>query len=252
MSAGRWTQCTAPIAFFEDGDLADGQHRLWAVVESGQSQKFLVIRGLSRKDGLNIDTGLNRSLVDAGRISGTDAGLTNELVAAARGINDGGPTGKGYSASSYAHRVEIVKAHRDAAEWACSNGPRGRLIRNAITLAAVGRAWYHYKDNPAQLARLKHFCDVMSKGLTESQDEFAAQVTRNYMLQKASAATTSAMWIDTFLKVQRAIAYFMDRKPVTVLRAQSEEAYPLKRGQQIRPNDTPKPAKRAAKKAVAR
>lgn len=73
MKAGNWTRCTAPIAFYENGDLADGQHRLQAVILSGTEQPFYVIRGLSKQDGLNIDTGKARTLVDAGKISGTDS-----------------------------------------------------------------------------------------------------------------------------------------------------------------------------------
>src|SRR4051794_1259299 len=80
MRNGNWTQCTAPIAFYEDGDLADGQHRLYAIVESDTTQTFSVARGLERRDGLNIDTGLVRSVVDNARISGLETGLSNYIV----------------------------------------------------------------------------------------------------------------------------------------------------------------------------
>jgi hypothetical protein len=56
MAGGRWTKCAAPIVFYEDGEIADGQHRLFAIIESGKSQKFFVMRDLPRDAGLNIDT----------------------------------------------------------------------------------------------------------------------------------------------------------------------------------------------------
>ena len=57
-------KCPEPIAFYDDGDLADGQHRLWAIVDSGMPIEFPIARGLSRADGLNINTGLGRSLAE--------------------------------------------------------------------------------------------------------------------------------------------------------------------------------------------
>lgn len=60
MRAGKWTQCPEPISFYADGDLADGQHRLFAIIESDTTQEFPIARGLSREAGLNINTGAGR------------------------------------------------------------------------------------------------------------------------------------------------------------------------------------------------
>lgn len=222
MSLGRWTTCPVPISFYEDGDVADGQHRLWAVVDSGMAQKFPVARGLTREDGLNIDTGLGRSLVDNARISGTDTGLSNELISVARAIHEGTQTRK---PASNAQRMEWIGAHRDAATWACSNGPRGRGLRNAVVLTAVARAWYHETDHE----KLRRFCDVITSGHCDGEAESAAVTLRNYLMVKGPTASSSALWIDTFLKIQNAINYFMRCKKLMVIKAVSEEAYPLKK-----------------------
>lgn len=229
MRQGRWTRCAMPISFYVDGEVADGQHRLWAIVESGVPQEFLVLRDLAREDGLNIDTGLSRTIVDAGRISGIDKNLSVELVATARAITMGGPHADS-KRSSNAAKLEMVAAHRAAAEWAIHNGPRGKNLRNAVTLAAIGRAWYHHQDD---LDTLKRFCDVMSSGLPDAPGEFAAVALRNYMLQKANIATTTAMWVDTFRKAQAAIRSFMDARSLKVIKTQSTEAYPLKSASQL-------------------
>jgi len=67
MRAGKWTECIVPIVFYENGDIADGQHRLWAIIESDTPQRFFVLHGLTREAGLNIDTGGGRNLVDNAR-----------------------------------------------------------------------------------------------------------------------------------------------------------------------------------------
>lgn len=228
MRSGRWTVCPTPIAFYEDGDLADGQHRLWAIVESGTTQSFPIARGLSREDGLNIDTGLGRSLVDNARISKSGDNLTNELIAVCRSIADGShandATGGGQRVRSNAAKLELVAAHQEAGRWVCANGPRGRTLRSAIVMAAMGRAWYVEDDRD----RLRRFADVITSGLYDGEGETAAVALRNYLLTKP-ALNSQALWRDTFLKSQNAIYYFMRGKRLTVIKGTSEEMYPLKR-----------------------
>lgn len=225
MRNGKWTTCPEPIAFYEDGDLADGQHRLWAIVDSGATIRFPIARGLSRADGLNINTGLTRSLVDNGRISGQDTGLSNELIAVARAIAQGNQGSNTKSLSS-ANKLDMVADHREAATWSLANGPRGRGLRNAVINSAVARAWYWESD----LDRLKRFCDVFSSGFADGDGESAAIALRNYFLTKKGLLST-ALWTDSFFKAQNAIHYFMRSKRLTVIKTVADEPYPLKRKQ---------------------
>lgn len=224
MKNGRWTRCTAAIAFYKDGDVADGQHRLWAIVESGCPQSMIVVRDLDREDGLNIDTGLSRDIIDAGRISGKDPDLSRALMSAARAIAFG-DAANGHVAQSNAAKLEYVDAHREAAQWAATNVKRVRYLSNAPVLGAVGRAFYHLGSD---LARLKRFCDVLGDGFSSGDSESAAVALRNYLLARNSTAATNACWRDTFLKAQNAIAYFMAGKKLTVIKSIADEAYPLK------------------------
>lgn len=222
MAAGRWTQCSAPIAFYADGDVADGQHRLFAICETGIPQRFVIMRGLSREDGLNIDTGLGRSLIDNARISGQDTDLSNEIIALARAVEQGD---RQKGALSNAQRLELVEKHREACKWATSNGMRGRGLRSQLTLAAVARAFYYEKD----LDKLKRFCEVVTNGFSNGKHEAAAIAIRNYMLTGSGArvGSSAALWRETFLKIQNAIRYFMLDKPLVVIKGVADEAYPL-------------------------
>jgi hypothetical protein len=228
MRNGRWTECPEPISFYADGDLADGQHRLWAIVESGCSISFPVARGLPRSAGLNINTGLTRSIVDNGRISGADTDLSNELVSVARALAQG-HQGSSSAPLSNAARLEMVDEHREAAKWALANGPRGRGLRNAVTLAAIARAWYWEADK----GRLKRFADVVSTGFADGDSESAAIALRNYFLTK-KALLSGGLWADTFIKTQNAIHYFMRGKKLTVIKGVQEEQYPLKKKRQLK------------------
>jgi hypothetical protein len=228
MANGKWTQCPVPISFYEDGDIADGQHRLFAIIESNTSQRFLIYHGLSRAAGLNLDTGLGRTLVDNARISGDNSDLSNELISLARAIEEGT---RQIGGRSNAKRLELVNKHDEAARWAVANGPRSRGLRSAITLGAVARAYYHEKDKD----KLKRFCEVVNTGFSDGRHESAAVAIRNYiMASKAGRASNSpALWRETFLKVQNAINYFMKGKALTVIKVVSEEAYPLKKKRSV-------------------
>lgn len=219
MRDGHWTECIVPIAFYDNGDIADGQHRLWAILESGTTQRFFVLRDLRREAGLNIDTGLGRSLVDNARISGIDPDLTNEMVSVARALE----TGERQRTSMPNHqRLELVNKHREAIKWTITHGPRGQGLRNQCFMAAVARAWYHEEDKE----RLARFCKVLSDGFAASEDESAAVALRNYMLTKRNAHLNQ-VFRETFLKAQNCIRSFMRRRSITLVKIVKEEAYPL-------------------------
>lgn len=225
MAQDRWTECPEPISFYDDGDLADGQHRLFAIVLSGKTIEFPVAHNLSRAAGLNLNMGLMRSLVDNARISGTDPDLSNQLLGLARAIELGKPSSNNIPLSN-AQRLEMVDKHREAAKWVISHGPRGRGLNNAMMGAALARAWYYETD----LDRLKLFCDVFSSGHVHDAEQDSAAVTlRNYFLQKSALGGT-ALWTDTFFKAQNAIHYFMEGKRLTVIKTVKDEAYPLPKG----------------------
>ena len=219
MLAGKWTECIVPIVFYENGDIADGQHRLWAIIESGTTQRFFVLHGLSREAGLNIDTGGSRTLVDNARISGLNADITNEMTAAARALESGTRTSSSMSNSSL---LTLVEKHREALKWVCAHGPRGKGLRNQCVLAAVARAWYH-TDDKEKLAR---FCQVVSTGMMQDGGESAAVALRNLFLMNRNVHLNQ-LFREHFLLAQAAVKAFMHSRPITRLRTPAEEPYPL-------------------------
>lgn len=227
MRAGLWTECTAPIAFYEDGELADGQHRLFAIVESGKGQTFPVIRGIQRVAGLNIDTGFGRTLLDNARISGRDdLNLSHNLIATARVVeNRKRDKQRGFS---NAERVVWIEKHQEAARWAIANGPQGRSIGNALVWGAIARAYYHEEDKE----RLEYFGRVIQRGFSNGEEDSAGVSIRNYL--QALPSQSAVPWDELFLKVQNAIWYFMRKKRLTVIKRVEDERYPLPKGAKVK------------------
>ena len=71
MRQGLWREDAGdPIRLNSDGQMIDGQHRMWAIVESGCEFSFLVIRGIDHSAQMIMDTGRGRRLADQLRIRG--------------------------------------------------------------------------------------------------------------------------------------------------------------------------------------
>lgn len=65
MASGRWQLTGEAIKFDTSDALADGQHRLAAVVESGCSVDMLIVRGVAPESQSVMDSGAKRSASDA-------------------------------------------------------------------------------------------------------------------------------------------------------------------------------------------
>ena len=64
MANGRWVENGETIKIATDGTLIDGQHRLWAVVESGKSIPLVIIENLPKEAQATIDIGSQRTVAD--------------------------------------------------------------------------------------------------------------------------------------------------------------------------------------------
>jgi hypothetical protein len=64
LQRGEWELTGDAIVFDEDGTLLNGQHRLSAVVVTGITARFIVLRGVPAKTQEVMDTGLSRTLGD--------------------------------------------------------------------------------------------------------------------------------------------------------------------------------------------
>lgn len=82
MKAGRWRQTGEAIKISASGALLDGQHRLWAIIESGATLPLMVVRGVDPEAQQVMDTGAKRSVHDHLHFKGKQN--TRVLAAAAR------------------------------------------------------------------------------------------------------------------------------------------------------------------------
>jgi len=76
MKAGRFIQNGDPIRFFEDGTLADGQHRLTALIRAQVSLPFVMVHDLPLEAMQTIDGGMKRTHGDRLALTGAQNAKT--------------------------------------------------------------------------------------------------------------------------------------------------------------------------------
>lgn len=97
MAAGDWRWTGDPVRFAEDGTLLDGQHRLLAIVESGETIPLLILRGLANEAQEDMDRGVPRKYADVLSLRGeVNAHGLAALVRKVHAWNAGQRTSRAY------------------------------------------------------------------------------------------------------------------------------------------------------------
>lgn len=145
MMAGQWKVNNDAIAFSADGDLLNGQHRLWACVESKKSFDSLVIFNVEKDAFLTMDQGAHRSPADHIHTAGYKDIKNGAIVAATAAQIAKYRTNNLYSNIAVAPSVvlEVLAKEPDIIKWVAEarrapNNLRGfaSSIATVLTLGA--------------------------------------------------------------------------------------------------------------------
>lgn len=139
MKNGRWTSTHQGIAFDTNGDLLDGQHRLWAVVFSGCTIEFWVFRDMPVKTQQGNVYLYTMDSIDRGRVRTTGQQMQlchgikngNVVAAALRGIGALAFPNMGQKRLSTANSLFLYELYGNDVE----------SILNVITVPRYRVAW---------------------------------------------------------------------------------------------------------------
>ena len=220
MVNGAWRQTHQnAIAFYDDGMIADGQHRLAAVVASGVSVEMFVATGLPREHSAVIDQGRPRSAADAIRIASDGAmeKYTAYAVAIVRMVYAAEVQA---SASISVTRVwQLIEQMKDSIEYSCTSLVKAAGgTKNAPTRAAVAVAAMHLDHR-----KLDQFCRVLMTGMPECPLDQTVIAIRNRLMIETHKKGGSAR-IEIYKMVLRAIKAYDDGQILVKPRATSEIA----------------------------
>lgn len=165
MLNGNWEFAGDPIRFSET-ILIDGQHRLRAVVKSGVSLAFVVIRGMSESSALSIDKGKSRSTTDWLRHAGYKNGKMVASIARLCLLHERGYWGHVAFMSGYCSDtdvVDFVEKHDENLQNACKIANHCRNLISVPISGAVALISSKY-GNPYDYETVRWFFHGLSTG----------------------------------------------------------------------------------------
>lgn len=217
MRDGRWVLNGEAIIVDEDGQLLDGQHRLWAVVNSGITIESLVTRGVERKAFPTIDTGAARTSSNTLTMTGEK---NTKVLAAALGLLHRYDQGKMLwslkpSGFSPAVGLALLKQHpemRDAVEWACAQG--SNPILRKVSKSPLAFLRYLIVGHKPQKG--KEFFDLVGDAIPDVVGS-PTRVLRNWYLTKESVKGHSSTLELMAVTVKAWTAFLDGSKPQKLL-----------------------------------
>ena len=168
MIADNWYLGNDAIAFANNKGVLNGQHRLWAIIESNTSQEFLVVWGSTKEDQEVMDQGRSRQLHDVCILAGIGVGKFASSVGRfiRRQTIQYIPR-----QATRAEEKDFVINHKKGLNWAEETFKPANIKKQdrAGTVPTIGndvasaftRAWLYYQNDPEKRQRV----ELMAKGL---------------------------------------------------------------------------------------
>jgi hypothetical protein len=217
--SGRWMTTHQGIAFYADGSLADGQHRLTAIAESGVTVSLQVTFGLPLDTILAIDQHRMRKTHDVIKLSQKADWIGKDEIAVLRCILGMKGTRKTtISVSEIIRLAEMIKPRLLFAKYLLDRGSvKGVTV--APVASAIGLALGYETEE-----RLKLFADVLKTGVMSCDDDVAAIRLRETLINLPTGGGDSERRV-VMLRTQKAIKLFCERRAIKKLYAPSEWIY---------------------------
>jgi hypothetical protein len=222
MIAGAWHLTHQGIAFYDDGSLCDGQHRLAAIVAANTPVEMTVAHDIPRGSGKVIDGHAARQVHDALRIGGAPKWIDKDVVAIVRFMAS---TGQGSKMFFSIDQIEAYAIkYEDSIRFARSFLT---IKKRGLTCAALWACYVSADLHGVSRDKISRFAEIIISGEIATPSENAALRLREYILFNSIAWHGSGHSVDTAKRAQRAIQAFADDQPLSKLYQPTGWVYPF-------------------------
>lgn len=215
---GEFTLTHQGIAFDEDGNLIDGQHRLHAIIKAGIAVKMEVSSGWPRSNILAIDVGKKRNFDDRARFLGRDERRTDLAIAK---ILKYGPV-NGTIKLSPDMEFNLIDEYRPGIDFASSLGGGHKKYYVIPVQAIVARASYTQDK-----ARLTEFVKTLITGQMGKLGDQPAIKLRESIIAYRAAKKQLVRNQDFYQKCESALRAFIQERPITKLYPAESELFKI-------------------------
>lgn len=207
--------------------LIDGQHRLYAVEESGVSVPMRIFTDQEPDNQLVVDDHKIRSVADSFTLSGLsvtsrEVSVTRAFLIGPLAIRNDVTRGGAFTKTSL---KEMMTLHLQAIRFAISMLGHGK--QRGITasfLAVLARAYYH--EDHEQIAA---FAATVITGFPQGEDPVVRTplALRKYLLESGAACNGSSGKLDVYRKTQRLLRAYLDGVVLEKATASDKDLFPL-------------------------
>lgn len=228
MLTGRWIPEASSIEIDDSGQLANGQHQLYAVVEAGMTNPNIRVRmrvtfGMPVAARTVIDTNRSRTSWDVAVLMRPElrgGGFSRVHVAVLSWLGGRGwrRTGQRFQ---YHDMEPLLNKYGEAVQFALSTRGRHRTRKGmtAAVFAVIARAWF--TQDRVKLAR---FVEILYSGLVDRPDENAAIKLREFMERSDNSQLGQ---VELYQKTQRALTQFLAGVYVDRLVGMTQDVFPI-------------------------
>ena len=211
MRNGCWQLTSAGISFYENGELADGQHRLYAVIEAGVPVDMYVTYGVPNTSSI-FDRGRIRTVANIMSMSGVNSSIAqNPVISGVRYLFK--LCGNDRVTDNIL--IEFCKTNEqtlDASISAVRSGVGHAICQKAPIIAAAFCSLYCGVNE----GLLRQFFTIVNTGFYNNARETSAIVLRNYLLKDyhgMNASSKKALFETTVSAIMDFMAMTPRKRP---------------------------------------
>jgi hypothetical protein len=160
IEAGNWRRTHQGIAFDEEGVVLDGQHRLHAIIRTGQSLPMLIFLNENQSAHESIDGGKPRTLLDVVRLELLDDTIKGKHISVLKEMWAGRYC-KSQNHLSATEVINIYRRHHQAVRFAVDM-LENNVVNNTTLIAVVARA-----SHTVPKEKVLEFCNILRTGTGE-------------------------------------------------------------------------------------
>ena len=211
IQSGLWQANGEAIKFYVDGSLADGQHRLLAIIKADKEIETLVIYNLPL--GVTIqDRGRSRSVIDSMVLEGTDERLAKSLFVgmanlhyviqtSMRNVSDGEV--KRFISNNSKLLLELFGA--------IPKGKKNRKTINVKRASIMLACFYAVNSGGCSVSDVAEFLDVLYTGIPKSLSQTAVLVCRDDIVSKTIRFGSVKERIRAERQIEKALCDFLNK-----------------------------------------
>lgn len=221
MQSGRWLLTHQGMAFDDAGNLTSGQHRLLAIVKSGQTVRFVIFVNCPQSERAVIDQASARNARDVASLAFGDE-VSTLALAVCRTMKYGA-AGRASIQMTPQETYAFFQDHRVAITYVLKFVPRQiHGVTSASVLGAISRAYYSMTREA-----IKDFVTVLVEGMPKSEADRPIILLRNWLLENRDALRNTHGRSRAYARTEAALFAYMEGETPARLSEPDKELFTI-------------------------